>query len=134
MVSQNLKFDIDYLYYSINHCFSRNKSHTTLMSNVEKCRCNLCDGGVFHLLFKIFYVFLLLKRRFLFNNQHQLCLMSLRCVFRVLNIGISIMQWRIAVGVHTFRKATFLRRKLVFGSYSFYPVFYSSYILHFRCL
>ena len=112
MVSQNLKFDIDYLYYSINHCFSRNKSHTTLMSNVEKCRCNLCDGGVFHLLFKIFYVFLLLKRRFLFNNQHQLCLMSLRCVFRVLNIGISIMQWRIAVGVHTFRKAPFLRRKL----------------------
>ena len=33
------------------------------------------------------------------------------------------MQWRIAVGVHTFRKAPFLRAKLVFGSYSFYPVF-----------
>ena len=33
------------------------------------------------------------------------------------------MQWRIAVGVHTFRKALFLRAKLVFGSYSFYPVF-----------
>ena len=104
------------------------------MSNVEKSRCNIYNGGVFHLLFKYFYVFLLLKRRFLFNNQHQLCLMLLSCVFRVLNIGIKIMQWRIAVGVRTFRKAPFLRRKLVFGSYSFYPVFYSSYILHFRCL
>ena len=49
--------------------------------------------------------------------------MSLRCVFRVLHVGISIMQWRIAVGVHTFCKAPFLRAKLVFGSYSFYPVF-----------
>ena len=34
------------------------------------------------------------------------------CVFRVLHMGISIIQWHIAVGVHTFRKATFLRRKL----------------------
>ena len=82
------------------------------MSNVEKSRCNIYNGGVFHLLFKYFYVFLLLKRRFLFNNQHQLCLMSLRCVLRVLNIGISIMQLRIAVGVRTFRKAPFLRRNL----------------------
>ena len=49
--------------------------------------------------------------------------MSLRCVFRVLQMEISIMQWRIAVGVHTFHKAPFLRAKLVFGSYSFYPVF-----------
>ena len=47
--------------------------------------------------------------------------MSLRCVFRVLHMGISIMQWRIAVGVHTFCKAPFLRAKLVFGSYFFYP-------------
>ena len=33
------------------------------------------------------------------------------------------MQWRTAVGVHTFGKAPFLRRKLVFRSYFFYPVF-----------
>ena len=33
------------------------------------------------------------------------------------------MQWRIAVGVHTFLKAPFLRAKFGFGSYSFYPVF-----------
>ena len=49
--------------------------------------------------------------------------MSLRCAFRVLNMGISITQWRIAVSVHTFRKAPLLRIKLVFGSYSFCPVF-----------
>ena len=49
--------------------------------------------------------------------------MSLRCAFWVLHMEISIMQRRVAVGIHTFRKAPFLRRKLVFGSYSFYPVF-----------
>ena len=49
--------------------------------------------------------------------------MSLRYVFRVLNMGISIMHWRIAVGIHTFRKAPFLGRNLVFRSYSFYPFF-----------
>ena len=49
--------------------------------------------------------------------------MSLRCTFRVLHMGVSVMQWRIAVGVHTFRKAPFLRAKLAFGSYSFYLVF-----------
>ena len=49
--------------------------------------------------------------------------MSLKCVFWVLHMGISIMQWRIAVGVHNFRKALFLRAKLVLGSYSFYSVF-----------
>ena len=48
--------------------------------------------------------------------------MSLRCVFGVVHMGISLMQWRIAVGVHTFHKAPFLRRKHVFGCYSFYPV------------
>ena len=55
--------------------------------------------------------------------------MSLTCAFRVLNMGISMMQWCIAVGVHTFHKPPFLRRKLVFGSYSFYPVFL--FVLHF---
>ena len=49
--------------------------------------------------------------------------MSLWCAFRILHMGISIMQWCIAVGVHTFFKAHFLRANLVFGSYSFYPVF-----------
>ena len=48
--------------------------------------------------------------------------MSLRCVFGVVHMGISLMQWRMAVGVHTFHKAPFLRRKHVFGCYSFYPV------------
>ena len=63
-----------------------------------------------------------LRGTFSFSNQHQLFLMSLRCVFGVVHVGISIMQWHIAVGIHTFHKAPLLRRNLAFGSYSFYPV------------
>ena len=78
--------------------------------------------GSFFIYFIVFRCFCYLRGTFLFNNQHQLFKISLRCVFWVLHMAISIMQWRIAVGVHTFCKAPFLRRKLVFGSYSFYPV------------
>ena len=73
--------------------------------------------------FLIFYVFLLLKRYFFIQQSTSIFLTSLRSVLRVLHMRISIMQWGIPVGVHTFRKAPFLRAKFVFGSYSFYPIF-----------
>ena len=80
------------------------RTDTSLMSNVEKSRFNLSDRGVF-ICFLIFYLFLscYLRGTFLFNNQHQLSLMLLRCAFLILNMEISIMLWRVAVGVHTFR-------------------------------
>ena len=55
--------------------------------------------------------------------------MSLRCVFGVVHMGVSIIQWHIAVGIHTLHKAPFLRKNLAFASYSYYPV-----ILFLLCL
>ena len=108
----------------------------TLMSNVEKSPWSFKYKKKYNIklpsptrkfyifLKKLFTCFCYLRGISLFNNQRQLFLMSLMCVFRVLHMGISIMQWHIAVGVHTFRNAPFLRRKLVFGSYYFYPAFF----------
>ena len=78
--------------------------------------------GEFFIYFLIFYVFLLLKRYF-FIHQSASTFLNV-----ILHIGISIMQWCIAVADHTFHKAPFSRRKLVSDGYSFYPVFNSSYI------
>ena len=85
------------------------------MSNMKKSRFYLSNRGVFYLLLNFFTYFCYLRGTFLFSNQHQLFKMSLRYVCQVLNMGIYIMQGCIAVGV--------LRRKIVFGSCSFYPAF-----------
>ena len=50
-------------------------------------------------------------------NVIKVCLMSLRYVFRVSYMRVSVMHWRIAVGVYTFCKMLFVRRKLVFPAF-----------------
>ena len=90
----------------------------------------ILQQGSFFIYFLIFYVFLLLKRYFFIQQSTSTFFNVIKVCFPGFkNMGIRIMQSRIAVGVHTFCKALFLRAKLVFGCYSFYPVF--SFVLYF---